>query len=305
MYRFRKENWVKKVDASFPKHWSKSNQEYGFFMEQPRHLTETQYYETHSDLIKRSPYAAVPVPRAHMSVADTAPTNRMRKNRQRVGVYYDYDDKNDMWDVLKHKENPPAPRKILTRSPMRLPPLGRSKTRMWDPNQIPQLNTQWFKTQETASVSQSPDYSYDHPRHPAEKSAISRQSQMTDYSRAKTPAYNREITMGPRLRTVGPREDHGIGGGRPRTSRGSRATVQSDVDQRSQLPFLERNPTGFFRSHTPFDDQSYAASNRPKSRYYDSRSLSPPRTAKGRRATMNERFFHYNFHPQWKSALHT
>lgn len=309
MYRFRKENWAKKVDSSFPKHWSKSNQEYGFFMEQPRHLSETQYYETHSDLIKRSPYTPAAIPRAHMSVIDTVPNQRMRKRRQRVGVDYDYDDKHDMWDVLKHRENPRAPHKILTRSPMRLPPLGRSKTRIWDTEPTPRLNTQWFRTAapETAATrSQTPEYGYDYSRYPpgaADRSgAISRQRP----SRVNTPAFNRETTMGLRLRTVGPREDHGIaaaGGVRPSRGGGGRGTaVPSEISYRGQDLTVERDPTGFFRPpRSSFEDQSNAstAGGRPKSRYGCSR----PRTGKGRRETINERFFRFNFHPQWKPAL--
>lgn len=319
MYRFRKENWARKVDSSFPKHWSKTNQEYGFFMEQPRHLSETQYYETHSDLIKRSPYTPTAIPRAHMSVIDTVPSQRMRKRRQRVGVDYDFDDKHDMWDVLKHRENPRAPHKILTRSPMRLPPLGRSKTRIWDTDPTPRLNTQWFRAaaapETTAATrrSHTPESGYNYSRYPpaaADRSAaISRQLP----SRVNTPAFNRETTMGFRLRTVGPREDHGIAaaaaaGVRPPTrgSRGGRGgtAAPSEISYRGDRDLtLERDPTGFFRyPHSPFDDQSTNASTtggRPKSRYGGSR----PRTGKGRRETINERFFRFNFHPQWKPAL--
>lgn len=125
MYRFRKENWVRKVDSSYPKHWSKSSREYGFFMEQPSHTAESQYMETHSDRVLRNPYIAPTIPRARMSVADKVPRKHLRKHRKRVGVHYDYDDGNDMWDVLRHRENPSTGVRRLPRS---LSPVARRST---------------------------------------------------------------------------------------------------------------------------------------------------------------------------------
>ena len=371
MYRFRKENWARKVDESYPKYWSRSGREYGFFMEQPQHMAESQFMETHSHRVQQNPYTAHTVPRARKSVADKITRKRPRTRKQRVGVHYDYDDGNDMWDVLQHRENPSTGVRRLPRS---LSPIARRATLSTKKKGSPEdaqpilVDNPWYPMIRTKTATGrssfgrvahsrhgyqvgngrfgdelegdvSPGKTDDHHRHATdynrvktpkvaiinglhgnhrmetgsfrsqlqrEPTAVNKNNhtgsfrsqlqreptagnknnhigQATDYSRVNTPGLSREYTLGPRLHTFGPREDHGL-------PEPDHLNKMSPGGQDGSNTASRRG-----RSLSPMGNRNYSAAR--------SRIGSP--TMRNRKETLNERFFRFNFHEPWKASIRT
>ena len=125
MYRFRKENWARKVDSAYPKYMSRTNRDYGFFHEVPHHAADTQFVETHP-----SPPPLSLLPRGKLTAADKPTLGRRTIPRRKIreGLYYDYDNNHDMWSVMSFHPNPPLDMN-RSRSPDRLR-TAKSRTRL-------------------------------------------------------------------------------------------------------------------------------------------------------------------------------
>jgi len=89
MYRFRRENWARKVNGTYPKTWTSTGKDYGFFLDRKRHAVHSQYAETHPESDYPALYTASrPISAVRRSVGDSPRTHLTRRKRIRAGEDY-------------------------------------------------------------------------------------------------------------------------------------------------------------------------------------------------------------------------